>query len=126
MRREVVTLDESKHLIDVARLMVGKRIARKGIGSVVITRKGKAVGIITERDFIEKVAVRGLDVRKVKVRDVMSSPIISCSPETTISEAAGIMGKQGIRHLLVMKKEKLVGIIAAYDLVIYGWTGAIG
>jgi len=126
MRREVVTLDESKHLIDVARLMVGRRIARKGIGSVVITRKGKAVGIITERDFIEKVAVRGLDVKKVKVRDVMSSPIISCSPETTISEATGIMGKRGIRHLLVMKKEKLVGIIAAYDLVIYGWTGAIG
>jgi CBS domain-containing protein len=126
MRKKVATLDESKHLIDVAKLMVGHKVAGKGIGSVVITKKGRAVGIVTERDFIEKIAVRGLDVRKVRVRNIMSSPIISCSPETTISEAAGIMGKRGIRHLLVMEGNKLVGIIAAYDLVIYGWTGAIG
>jgi CBS domain-containing protein len=126
MRKKVVTLDESKHLIDVAKFMVGHKVAGKGIGSVVITRKGRAVGIVTERDFIEKIAVRGLDVRKIRVREVMSSPIVSCTPETTISEAAGIMGKNGIRHLLVMEGDKVFGMIAAYDLVIYGWTGAIG
>lgn len=67
LKREVVTIDASKSLIEAARLMVEKKVAGKGIGSVVVTRREKVVGIVTERGFLEKVALQGLDVRKIRV-----------------------------------------------------------
>jgi len=126
MRRKVVTIEDSRPLIDAARLMVKKKSEGKGIGSVVVKRRGKVVGILTERDFIEKVSARGLNVRKAKIKDVMSHPVVTCTPNMLISRAAELMYKRKVRHLPVLKGNRLVGIVASYDLVTYGWTCAVG
>lgn len=100
-------------LTNVVRIMVENRI-----GSVVIVGDRKEVlGIITERDLIEKVLAKNLDIRTLKAKDIMTKPVITVSPNTTVTAAANLMKEKNIGHLPVVENGRLVGIVAEGDVI---------
>ena len=113
MSSPVTTVFEDESVEHVAKL-----IAEQDIGSIVVTNgEGNPVGVITERDIASRVAAKNLLPRKVKAKDVMSSPLRTIEPSTDIKEAAEMMRKYGIRRLAVMDKGRMAGIISSRDIV---------
>ncbi|MDD4898647.1 MAG: CBS domain-containing protein [Methanocellales archaeon] len=111
MKENVVTVDENS-TVETACKIMGER----HIGSVVVTHKDKPYGIFTERDLLSKVITKGADIKKAKVKDFTSEPIVTINPDFNIREAARIMADLKIKRLLVMKDEKIIGIFTAADL----------
>lgn len=116
MTREVVSIDESVGVIEAAKLM-----SIKNIGSVVVKKDNKVVGILTERDFLDKIVAKGLDPSALRVIDIMSAPAIACTSDTPITAAVRVMRERKIRHLPIVDEGKLVGIVAGRDLTALGW-----
>ncbi len=94
-----------------------KAMAKRGVSCAVITQGGSAVGIVTERDLVSKVLADGLDPRKVLVRDIMSTPLITVGPEATLTGAAELMAQYRVRRLVVVDRTgSLVGIVTTGDI----------
>ena len=75
------------------------------------------VGIITERDVIEDISLKGAAHLHSKIKDIMSSSIIKVSPDNTTDEALDMMIDNQIRHLAVMDNDKLLGVVSMRDIV---------
>ena len=113
MRKGVVTLQEEDTVENAA-----KTLKKNIIGSVIVMRKGEPVGILTERDIVTKVIAAGRDPKKVKLKQIMSSPLKAVAPEVDVEEAARILRDEGVKRLPVINsKGKLVGIISETDIV---------
>lgn len=112
MARNVKTVRTDDSALDAVRKMI-----KFGIGSVIVINAGRPVGIITERNILERIVEPRLDAGTVKVKDVMSSPVISVDPNTAIDEAAKIMASKVIKTLPVVEKEKVVGVVTSSDIV---------
>ncbi|MFN3909889.1 MAG: cyclic nucleotide-binding/CBS domain-containing protein [Candidatus Anstonellaceae archaeon] len=113
MTKGVITLDQSKSVFEAAKIL-----SQKNIGSVIITEKGDAVGILTERDIVKKIVAKGKDPKKVKLFSVMSKPLKAIYAYQTIQDAALAMRENNIKRLAVLdKNNKLAGIITQGDLV---------
>jgi len=111
MKKEVITIDESNTIQDAA-----QKMTEANVGCVIITKNNDPVGILTERDYVTRIASKGRPM-STSLAEVMSSPLIVTSPEETVWEAAEILRKKGIHKLPVQEGDKLVGIITATDLV---------
>jgi CBS domain-containing protein len=92
-------------------------MADDGFSSLVVVDKNDIMGIITEKDFLEKIAAKGKAAIDIKVRDIMSSPVVSVSPEMTVLEAGKIAGEKHVKRLPVVESGKLVGIVTQTDLI---------
>jgi CBS domain-containing protein len=113
MSSPVVTLSEAATSNKVANIM-----NENDLGCVIVTnQKGKPVGIITERDLVIRVLAKNLVPDAVKAKDIMTSPLVTIEPETTISEAARRMSRLEIRRLGVVYKGNLVGLISSRDVL---------
>ncbi|MEM4348784.1 MAG: CBS domain-containing protein [Candidatus Anstonellaceae archaeon] len=109
----VFTLPAGKTVLDAARLL-----RKTNVGSVIITQKGKAAGIITERDIVYKVVALGKNPAKIKLKSVMSKPLKVIKSSSTVSEAAEALRLNKVKRLPVVDKEgRLVGIITEGDLL---------
>lgn len=108
---KVATLDISSMIKDAAKLM-----DEKNIGCVIVTQKDKPVGILTERDFVRRIASKEKPLTS-PLEEVMSSPLISIDPNETVWEAAEQMKVKNIHKLPVIDNDKVVGIITTSDLV---------
>jgi CBS domain-containing protein len=95
---------------DAARLM---RTADRD--SLIVFDLGRAIGIVTERDIIRKITAEGLDAMRVHVADIVSSPLITIHPDKSAKQAAELMLEKKIRHLPVVKDNRLLGIITLQD-----------
>jgi CBS domain-containing protein len=95
---------------DAARLM---RSADKD--SLIVFDLGRAIGIVTERDIIRKITAEGLDAMRVHVAEIISSPLITIHPDKSAKQAAKLMIDSKIRHLPVVKEERLIGMITLAD-----------
>ncbi len=85
---------------------------RLGVGSLLVEKGGKLIGIVTERDFVVRVLATGLDHSKTKVGEVMSYPVIAVSPDSPIEEAVALMLSHGFRRLPVVDLDgKLLGMV---------------
>ena len=111
MVRKVITAEPTSNLTDIARSMHKNRV-----GSVIIVTKGKPVGILTESDFIRFVA-RKTDMKNALSEDFMNRDIITCDPSITVLDALMVMRSEKIRHLPIVRKGKLVGVISIRDLI---------
>ena len=111
MIRKVITAEPAASLTDIAKLMRKNRI-----GSVIVTRGKKPVGILTESDFIKLVA-RGCDMKNALAEDYMNGNVITCDSSLTVIDALMIMRSERIRHLPVVRSRNLVGIISIRDLI---------
>ncbi|MGC8644637.1 MAG: cyclic nucleotide-binding/CBS domain-containing protein [Thermoplasmata archaeon] len=89
----------------------------KGVSSLLIQEGGEYIGIVTERDIVTKVASEGLDPAGVKVREIMSSPLIYVDADSPLEIAAEIMWKRKIRRLPVRRGGKVVGLLTENDIV---------
>jgi len=94
-----------------------KKMNKFRIGSIVVVSGSRPVGIITERNILERVVEPGLDPLVVKAKDVMSSPLITIEPNAPLEEAAKMMIRRSIKKLPVLDNERLLGIITTTDLV---------
>jgi len=112
MARNVKTVRTDDSALDAVRKMI-----KFSIGSVIVINAGRPVGIITERNILERIVAPRLDAGTVKVKDVMSSPIISVDPNTAIDEAAKIMATKVIKTLPVVEKQKVIGVVTSSDIV---------
>lgn len=81
-------------------------------GSVLVTRDEKIVGIFTERDYARQGEVKGRCAKDTLVGDVMTKELVSVYPETTIQQCAELMSKYQVRHLPVVEKDKVVGVVS--------------
>ena len=111
MSKNVLTLDKSTSLQDAA-----ENMRKQNIGCVIVTENNNPLGIITERDFVTKVAAEGRPLF-TEIQEVMSSPLITIDPEETIWEASEMMKEKLIHKLPVKEDGKIVGIITTTDIV---------
>ena len=109
---DVLKIDASSTVFDAL-----KKIVELNVGSILVTEDDKVVGIMTERDYLRKVAIHGRTSHDTIVSEIMSSPLVYVTPETTIEESMAIMTDRRIRHLPVIENDDVVGIISIGDLV---------
>lgn len=111
MISNVATLDSSSMIKEAAKLM-----DEKDIGCIIVTKEQFPVGILTERDFVKRIASKEKPLTS-PLEEVMSSPLISIDPEETVWEAAQSMKVNNIHKLPVLQDKKVIGIITTSDLV---------
>ncbi len=115
MNRDVKTIRPSENIQKAAEIM-----GRYRIGSLVVMGgDGSVVGLVTERDVLNKVVAQDRRPSEVNVEDIMTKELITITPETTLEDAADIMTKHQIKKLPVIKDDGLVGIVTASDLIAY-------
>jgi CBS domain-containing protein len=108
----VFQIDAETSVFEAAREMVGKNI-----GSLLVTEGGEITGIVTERDYLRCVAREGHTDGETAVREIMSSPLVVVTPETTVDECMALMTDRRIRHLPVVDDGEIVGLVSIGDLV---------
>ena len=111
MAREVVTLDE-----DVSAKKAAEIMAQEGVSAIIVTSEGKAKGILTERDILKRIVAEDKDSRKTKVKEIMSSPLVTIEPSTDLEKAAHLMFEKKIKNLPVIHDNRLIGLISLQDI----------
>lgn len=111
MAKKVITVDEKASVKEAADTM-----NQFEIGSVITTRKGKPIGIITERDLLKRIVSEGRNAKTTKVKEIMSSPLVVISPDTDLEEAARLMFEMKIKKLPVTEQDRLVGLVSLTDI----------
>jgi len=111
MTRDVIVIDPDRTVLDAA-----KRMAAKKIGGLVVVQHGRPIGLITDRDILWQVTSKEKNPSKILVRDVMTSPVATVSPLTTLRAAARVMLDKKTRWVVVTHLDNVEGIITASDL----------
>lgn len=111
-RTELLTVDA-----DATVLAAVERMVEENVGSLLVTEHGRIAGIVTERDYLRRVALEGRTERDTQVRDIMSTPLIVVSPDTPLDECRSLMTERRIRHLPVAVDGQVVGLVSIGDLV---------
>ena len=113
MTKEVNTINSEATVTEVAKLMV----ADKNYGGyAIVLKEGKPVGIVTERDLVNKVLAKDLDPAGTKVAEIMSTPLVTVNPDDDLLKASKLMQEQNVRKLVVVVDEIIYGIIKAKDI----------
>ncbi len=111
MVREVITLDEDATVREASEIM-----NKFEIGCLIAVSKGKAMGIITERDLLKRVVAEARDAKKTKVKDIMSSPLVVVEPNLELEEAVKLMFQMKIKKLPVVDGKRLMGLVSLTDI----------
>jgi CBS domain-containing protein len=94
-----------------------KLMAERNIGALLVIESGRMAGIVTERDYARKIVLSGRTSRDTAVRDIMTSPVISVTPDETTEACMTLMTENRLRHLPVFEHDVLIGVISIGDLV---------
>jgi len=113
MTRSIATVSEDSPVLRAAKLMSSKTIS-----CVVIVKGKEPRGILTERDLIQRVIVKGRDAKRTKVKDVMTAPVLSVPPESDLVPTGELMKKKKIRRFPVTNdKGELIGLVTQTDIL---------
>ena len=107
----VLEIDADATVLEAVQQMVAMNV-----GSLLITVEGEVTGIVTERDYLRRVTLEDR-TEDAPVREIMSSPLVVATPETTIDECMALMTDRRIRHVPVVEEGKVVGLVSIGDLV---------
>jgi CBS domain-containing protein len=94
-----------------------KMMDKENIGALPVVEGGKVVGMMSERDYTRKVALKGRSSKETKVREIMGTPVITVSPQQPVGDCLRLMTEHRVRHLPVLENEQLVGLVSIGDLV---------
>ena len=108
----VLSVEANETVFDAINLM-----AQLNIGAILVQKGDTISGIFTERDYLQKIALKSLVSQDTRVGDVMTSPVISAEPDDTIQKCMEVMTTCRCRHLPVVEDGKLLGIVSIGDLV---------
>jgi CBS domain-containing protein len=111
MTRKVLTVGPATSVAQAAKLM-----SKHGVGSVVVVKSKRPIGILTERDLLMKVVSADLKPSKIRVEKIMSTPVLTVGPNVEVTEAARVMVRNKIRRLPVIDRGRLAGIVTASDI----------
>lgn len=92
-------------------------MADHGIGALVVMRGDELVGIVSERDYARKVILKGRSSAETPVWQIMSSPVVTVTPDTSVPTCMMLMTERRIRHLPVVQDGRVVGVLSIGDLV---------
>ncbi|WP_297803009.1 CBS domain-containing protein [Arenimonas sp. GDDSR-1] len=108
----VLSLPEGASVLEAIALM-----AERHVGSVLVTRDGGPVGILTERDYARKVILRGRSSADTAVSEIMSEPLLTVTPGDSMNHCMALMTTHRIRHLPVIDGGRLAGMVSIGDLL---------
>ncbi len=111
MATEVAIMDEDVSVKKAAEVM-----SQEGLSAIIVTVEGTAKGIVTERDILKRIVAEDKNARKTKVRQIMSSPLVTIEPSTDLEEAARLMFAKKIKNLPVTHENRLIGLINLQDI----------
>jgi CBS domain-containing protein len=97
-----------------------KMMAEKNVGALLVMRGEELLGIVSERDYARKVTLKGRAAETTLVSEVISTPVITVTPQQTVDECMRLMTGHRFRHLPVVKDGKVLGVISIGDLI--NWT----
>jgi IMP dehydrogenase len=109
---QVYMINEAETVFEAVKQMV-----ELNTGCLLVTEGEKIRGIVTERDYLRGIVLTGRTSRATRVREIMTSRIVVVQPDTSVEEAMAIMTDRRIRHLPVVDKGKLAGLVSIGDLV---------
>jgi CBS domain-containing protein len=89
----------------------------RNVGALMVMENDRLIGIISERDYTRKVALKGKVSKQTSVREILSGKIVNARPDSTVEECMRAMTEHRIRHLPVVEADKVVGVISIGDLV---------
>ena len=111
MVKEVIMIDENASVKESADVMNDLEIS-----SIIATRNGKPIGIITERDLLKRIVAEGRNAKKTKVKDIMSSPLTVIMPDMQLEEAVRLMFDKKIKKLPVSDRNSIIGLLSLTDI----------
>ena len=110
---EVLRIDADATVFDAI-----KRMVDSNVGALLVTDGGNVTGIVTERDYLRRVTLEGRTEEETLVREIMTSPLVYVTPETSVEECMAVMTERRIRHVPVFTDgRELVGVVSIGDLV---------
>jgi len=92
-------------------------MSEKNVGALLVIERERLIGIISERDYTRKVALKGKSSKQTRVREILSEQLVRVSPSHSIEECMRLMTEHRIRHLPVVNEDEVMGIISIGDLV---------
>ena len=109
---EVFAIGPDAPVIDAIRLM-----AEKGIGAVVVMQSVRLAGILSERDYARKIVLQGRASHDTPVRDIMTAKVVTVRLDDTIDHCMQLVTDRRIRHLPVLERDAVLGVVSIGDLV---------
>src|SRR5437764_4601849 len=110
--RDLLTVPSDASVYDAVKQMVDANV-----GSLLVTVDGRIKGIVTERDYLRRVTLEGRTDQEMQVSEIMSSPLVVVTPETSVDECMAIMTDRRIRHVPVVDGGDVVGLVSIGDIV---------
>ena len=108
----VHTIGPEASVFDAVKLM-----AQKNIGALLIVEHDQVIGMLTERDYARKIVLMARASRETKLREIMTRPVMYVRPQHTSEECMALMTENRLRHLPVLDKGQLIGLVSIGDLV---------
>jgi len=112
MKSRVVTVKTTQTVLETAKIM-----RKEDVGSVIVMEGKKPVGIVTREDMAVKIVAKDLQPSKILVKNIMNTPLVSCSPEDDLVDVAKTMNKYRYDQLPVISLNKLVGIVTVREIL---------
>ena len=109
---DIVSIEPDRTVYDAI-----ERLAERRIGALLVIENNKLVGLFSERDYARKVVLKGRSSKDTPVRDVMTLDLICVKPEASVDECMTLMTEERVRHLPVLDKGELVGIVSIGDAI---------
>ena len=106
----VISPDSS--VLDAIKLM-----GEKEIGALLVTQFDTLIGIVSERDYARKIILKGKESHNTPISEIMTANVVTVGPDGSIDQCMALMTKHKIRHLPVIEKERIVGVLSIGDLV---------